>query len=110
MNAKAKRKKEENDILYKMYESGMSLSAIARILHINKGNLSKRFTEDERLASLREERKKNEKNIGTFLCENKEKVRKMMQEGMTIEEMALILKCKKGSLYYWLYKKKILEK
>jgi len=107
MDAEAKRKKE-NEILYKMYESGMSLGEIARKLNINKGNLSARFSKNAELSSLREERKKSEKNLGALLCENKERIRQMMQEGMTLEEMARILKCKTGSLYYWLYKKKIL--
>lgn len=108
MDAKSRKEKQEkeNDILYNMYESGMSLGEIARKLHINKGNLSVRFSKDERLSSLREERKKNRKTIGDLFYKQSDRIMQMLKEGMAISEIADILKCSKGSVYYWMKKER----
>ena len=44
-----------------------------------------------------------------MLYENKERIKQLLSEGLSIDGVAMLLECKKSTLCYWLYEKGILN-
>ena len=92
-----------------MYASGMSMCEIARVLHINKSSLSRGFKRDKRLNELKQKREETKiVGAGDVIKKNKDRIREMLSEKVTLEEIANMLNITKSALKFWLYKKRIL--
>ena len=100
---------KKKELIYKMYASGMSMCEIARVLHINKSSLSRRFKRDKRLTELKQKREETKiVGAGDVIKKNKDRIREMLSEKVTLEEIAKMLNITKSALKFWLYKKRIL--
>ena len=99
---------KREDEIDKMYEGGLSICEIAKELNMNKGSLSRLFKNNKKLAQLKYEREEN--SVSKMIYENRMKIRGMINEGLSLREIAEILNCKRHVLDYWLYRKKLLYK
>ena len=109
MSEEGKRKRSfEDKAIHDLYKKGYSLSEISKMLFISISTLSKIFKKDEKLALLKKAREE-ENQAGSLFYKNKARIKEMMREGMTFEQMSEVLKCKRSTLYYWVCKKDILN-
>ena len=104
------RTKKGNELIYKLYAEGKSVSEIGKILHLDKSSVFRRFKNDKTLSGLMEGRKGNRLSVGKMLFENRKQIKSMITEGMSFEQISQVLNCKAAALRYWVYQKRILFK